>query len=154
MSSTQAQISMPTIRREQHAAIFTVINLSRGTLGWGLKTAKDLDEEIKIWAFTFNDYKIPDEHLLDLWKRARDLRIARLQNGLECPDFTAELLAACWVGANGLQAELREKEIRKGRTLTANAETQCKYCFGTGRRYKFDENGKTLGIIGKCNHED
>jgi hypothetical protein len=152
-SSPNQLSSTKTIPADLHAAVFTVINLSRGTLGWGLKTAADLDEEIRIWALTILDYQIPAEYLVRLWKRARDFRISRLENGKECPDFTAELLAAAWTGPNGLRAELENERIAQGRTLSENAESQCPYCFGSGFRYRFDINGKPEGIVGRCNHE-
>lgn len=134
-------------------AIFSVINLSRKTLGWGMKSADDLKAEIAVWAVTFNDYGIPPKHLEALWKRARDLRISYVQQGKDIPDFTAELLAACWIGANGLKAELEQARINAGRTLTANAASQCPKCFGSGKEFLFDEKGRTQGIVGKCDHQ-
>lgn len=130
-----------------------MINFSRGTLGWVLKKARELDEEIKIWSITFDDYKIPSEHLPELWKRARDLRISRLNNGKECPDFTAELLAACWTGENGLRAEILRREVEAKRTLPETAESQCPRCYGLGMEYVFGENGKSLGCRRNCRHE-
>ncbi len=112
-----------------------------------------MHEEIKIWAVSFDDYKIPNEHLLALWKRARDLRITRLSNGLECPDFTAELLAACWTGSNGLQSELEQKRIDEKRYLPDTAASDCPRCFGLGKENVYDDRtGRILGVKGSCDH--
>ncbi len=153
--SENRQISTPItqIDRARHAAIFTAINLVRGSLGWSLKTAKELDEQIKIWAITFDDYKIPNEYLPQLFKRARDLRIARLQNGMETPDFTAELFAACWTGQNGLKAEIERETVAEGRTLSANAESVCPRCNGTNMEYVYSPTGTHLGCRPRCKHE-
>lgn len=152
-SSNSPQTSTRTIPRDRHAAIFSIINLSRGSLGWSLKSAAELDEQIQVWARTLDEYHIPSESLERLWRRARDMRITRLQQGLEMPDFTVELLAACWVGANGLKAEMDQERIDAGRTLTGHAQSQCRKCFGAGREFMFDSNGRTLGVIGQCDHQ-
>ena len=140
---------------KQHAALFSVINQSRLLQGWGGSTAKDLNEQIIIWAKVLDRYKIPFEAYEELYLRAVDLRQSRLNQGLEMPNFSAELLIASWTGEHGLQREIEKRRIAEGRTLSGNAETQCPRCFGMGLEYRFDaENGRKLGIIGKCDHRE
>lgn len=43
--------------------------------------------------------------------------------------------------------------IDAGRTLTGHAQSQCRKCFGAGREFMFDNNGRTLGVIGQCDHQ-
>lgn len=137
----------------EHAALFSIINKVRMLNGWAPKTAQELDSTIRIWYEALLYYEIPSNCYDRLYFRAIDTRQTFLMNGKEPPLFNAELLISSWTGANGLQAELREEEIRKCKTLTENASSQCPYCYGTGHRYKFDENGNRLGIMGKCNHQ-
>jgi hypothetical protein len=154
-SWTNQPTSTRIIPREQHAAIFSVINLYRGWLKWQMQTAKDLDMEIKIWAEAFDEYRIPIDQYLPLLKRARDLRVSRLNSGLECPDYNSELLIACWIGESGLKKEIELNRVAKGRTLTANSETICPRCFGAGMEFRFDpETGFKIGIVGKCDHRE
>jgi len=153
--STQSGKQQNQISKNEHAAIFAIINKSRMLNGWAAKTAQELDATIRVWFDALSAYKIPLKCYDTLYLRAIDTRQTFLSNGKEPPLFNVDLLISCWTGTNGLQSELRAQEIRKGRTLTENAETTCKYCFGTGLRYKLDENGKPGdGIIGKCNHQD
>lgn len=38
-------------------------------------------------------------------------------------------------------------------TMTGHAQSQCVKCFGAGREFMFDSNGRTLGVIGQCDHQ-
>jgi hypothetical protein len=131
--------------------LFSIINKARLLNGWSVKEAGELDNTIRAWAEILDIYKIPAERYEQLYRRAMELRIARLQNGLDCPQFTAELLAACWIGGNGLQKELEQERINAGRTLGANAASICKHCFGSGWQSKVDSEG--FKYSERCNHE-
>lgn len=133
-----------------------MINQSRLANGWTTKTAEDLDATIKTWHKVFRFYEIPtkDAKLLDkLYFRALGLRQNCLQNGKEPPAMNAELMAACWTGANGLKAELEQKRIEEKRYLPDTAASACPRCFGLGFEYVYSDDGKNLGCRPGCKHE-
>ncbi len=120
----------------EHAALFTVINKVRLLNGWTSRTAKELDPTIRVWFEALSGYAIPISAYNDLYKRALDVRQSKLQNGnKDVPQIDATLLIAQWEGPHGLKSELRLREIAAGRTLTAQAASQCTKCFGTGMEY-------------------
>lgn len=135
----------------EHAALFAVINKSRLINGWTTRTAKELDPTIRIWHATFADYGIPREAYDELYKRAFDVRQSKLQSGDvgKVPALDATLLVSQWEGPNGLKSEWKSREIARGRTLTANAETICQMCFGSG--FRSTEEGGYL-VSRKCDH--
>lgn len=138
---------------ETHAALFTVINKARMLNGWGAAKRGDLDATIRVWFEAFTSFGIPADAYDALYKRAIEVRANELQRGNAPPTFGAELMISCWTGANGLRAEIEERRVRDGRTLTENAASQCPKCFGSGYEYLFDEKGRTQGIVGKCDHQ-
>lgn len=105
-----------------------------------------------VWIDFLDRYGIPAECYERLYARAVDARIARIRDGKDAGELTAEALVACWTGPNGLKAEIEAERIEAGRTLTGYAETQCKKCFGSNFEYVFDDAGRTTGIKGRCNH--
>lgn len=153
--SESPQISTPTITtslsREQHAALFAVINKSRLLNGWTTRTAKELDPTIRTWAETFARYNIPISAYNELYQRAFDVRQSKLQTGAVPPMFDATLLVSQWTGNFGLQSELRQREVETGRTLTANAETVCQHCNGSGFKTVIEGNYRNAV---KCDHSD
>lgn len=149
ISTTTRQTSQ--ISREEHAALFAVINKSRMLNGWTAKTAQDLDATIRVWFEILSSYKIPVQCFERLYFRAVDTRQTFLMNGKEPPAFNAELLISCWAGPNGLRAELQQEEIARGRTLTQNAESVCRHCHGSNWREVADGNYKG---VRRCNHLD
>lgn len=92
---------------------------------------------------------VPYVHYEELYHRAIGLRAKRYAQGLKCDDFSVDMMVACWTGDNGLKAELRQKEIERGRTLQANAESICNQCFGSGWRQV--KRGDYYGTE-KCDH--
>jgi hypothetical protein len=152
--SSNQQISTTNIPREQHVALFQLINKSRMLNGWTTKTAQELDATIRTWAEIFNNpkYQIPLECYPALYDRAFDARQSRLRNGDDPPMMDATLIVSCWTGPNGLKAEIEQRRIDEGRTLGANAASVCRHCLGSGwREVIVDE--KPMGVK-RCNHED
>lgn len=121
--------------------------------GWGAAKRGDLDATIRVWFEAFTSFRIPADAYDALYKRAIEVRANELQRGNTPPTFGAELMISCWTGANGLRAEIEERRVRDGRTLTENAASQCVKCFGSGHEYMFDEKGRTYGVVGKCDHQ-
>lgn len=154
------QISTPTIRteiavvsREQHVALFALINKTRMCNGWGTATAKELDATIQTWAEAFNQYKIPIEAYNDLYFRAFEVRQLSYRNGKEVPKMSAELLVSGWTGEHGLRSELEQKRINEKRYLPDVAASQCPRCLGFGRESVYDEKtGRILGVRLSCDH--
>jgi hypothetical protein len=149
ISTTTRQTSQ--ISRDQHAALFAIINKSRMLNGWTAKTAQELDATIRVWFEVLSHYKIPVGCFDRLYFRAVDTRQTYLMNGKEPPPLTAELMIAGWTGANGLQAELRNEEISRGRSLGENAESVCKHCHGTNWRTIKEEG---YSFAKKCDHRN
>jgi hypothetical protein len=131
-----------------------VIDRWRLNLGWRPLDNDSQSLAIQSWFHVLESERVPAKAYNELFDRALKLRALRISQNQSVPDFGVELLLACWEGENGLRRELRQREIDAGRTLTANAPSKCPHCFGGGMRYKFDENGKTLGVSGKCDHTD
>lgn len=94
-------------------------------------------------------YSIPFQHYRELYDRSIDLRSRRLGQGLPCDDFSADLMIACW---QGLKADLKQREIDAGRTLTGHAQSQCPKCLGTGMERLTDSQGRVVVRAG-CQHE-
>lgn len=151
MSSQSQQISTTNIPREQHAALFSVINKSRMQNGWQTKTAAELDATIRTWAEAFAFKKIPADPAIyqELYLRAFEVRVDAQQQGKDVPQCDAVLLASCWVG---LKHDIEQKRILAGRTLTQNAASDCRHCHGTGRREVVV--GGVKGRGGICDHTD
>jgi len=96
--SESQQNFIATIPREQHRAIYQIINKVRMLNGWATKTAQELDARIHVWAEILNDYNIPYEYYDELYKLAFDVRQTKTQEGSKVPFFGAELLVSCWTG--------------------------------------------------------
>lgn len=151
--SSGAASSTKIIPREQHQALFSVINKARLLSGWTAREAGDLDSTIKAWAEIFDIYEIPHLVYEDLYRRAVDLRVNRINQGLDCPNITAELIASCWIGEHGLRAEIKQKEIEARNRLPETAQSQCARCFGVGIELVYGENGTRLGARPGCQHK-
>jgi len=119
---------------------------------WSILEAAEAEIIGLVWIGFLDDYGIPADAYERLYRRAVDARIARIRDGRDAGDLTAEALVACWTGPNGLKAEIEAERVKAGRTLTANAETQCPKCFGSNFEYLFDEAGKPAGVKGRCDH--
>lgn len=152
--SRSLQPSTPTttsiLSREQHAALFAVINKSRMLNGWQTRTAQELDQTIRTWGEMMNSYSIPISAYPDLYRRAFDVRQEKLRVANNVPQMDATLLVSQWTGPYGLKNELKQREIDAGRTLPGNAESQCPKCYGTG--YKTIQQGSYSGTV-KCDHD-
>lgn len=140
---------MTTIPREDHLALFALINKARMLNGWTTRTAQDLDPTIRTWFEIFAVYKIPVACYGELYQRAFDVRQKRMQQGKDVPQMDATLLVSQWTGDWGLRNALRQREIDAGRTLMPNAETVCDLCDGSGWA-RTDTGGRT-GVV-KCTH--
>lgn len=118
------------------------------TRGWHVMDKKDAEPMAQEFVRELNRHEIPYTAYRELYQRSQDLRAKRLAQGLPCEDFSSDLMIACWPQ---MKADLREREIAAGRTLTASAETQCGRCFGTGmERIKTDKGWATRK---GCTHE-
>lgn len=147
--SQSPQTSTPRIPIEQHAALFAVINQSRLANGWLTRTAQELDPMIREWARIFDRYNIPPNHYQELYTRAFEVRANALHNGSHPASMDATLIASQWIGQNGLQQELRRRQVEDARALPSNAESACDKCLGTGfERYKDGAYFATK----KCSH--
>ncbi len=155
MSSLSQQTSTPTttsnIPREQHGALFAVINKARMLNGWATRTAQELDPTIRTWAETFANYNIPLSAYHELYQRAFEVRQSRLRDGDKVPQMDATLLVSQWTGAFGLRAELRQRAEDAARSLPANAESVCQLCNGSG--WKTMERNGYKGVT-QCDHNN
>jgi|GEM_PF-5569862 len=138
--------------REQHAALFALINKSRLLNGWMTRTAQELDQTIRAWHEIFAKYAIPLTAYHELYLRAFDARQRKMSAGQDVPTMDATLLVAQWTGDNGLRAEMKQREIDRKRTLGANAASVCRYCHGTGFRPVNPE--ARMSPFTQCDHSD
>ena len=140
--SQNQQNSTTSIPREQHVALFAVINKVRMLNGWTTKTAQELDATIRTWAEVLNQYRIPIEHYNECYLRAVDTRQRKLQDGKEI-ELDATLLAAAW--QSGLSREVHERRVQEKRYLTSTAESECPRCFGSGMETVPGKGAKICG---------
>lgn len=153
MSSPDA----PTGRQipvENESALGDVIDRWRLNLGWRPLDNESQSLAIQSWFHILESENVPAAAYNELFDRAIKLRALRMSQNQSVPDFGVELLLACWEGENGLRKELERRRIAEGKTLSQNAASQCRFCFGSGMRFRFDESGKAVGIVGKCDHTD
>lgn len=115
-----------------------------------MRTSKELDPTIRTWYEAFSFFDIPISAYNELYQRAFDLRQMRMRQSQNVPNMDATLLVSQWTGDHGLKAELRERQIKEGRTLTGNAKSQCPECFGTARKMVKDDTGAVIGVGGPC----
>jgi len=118
------------------------------TRGWHVMSIENSEPMALEFIKAFNRHSIPHSHYRELYERSADMRSRRMQLGMETEDFSADLMISCWPA---LRAELNQRRIDEGRTLTASAQSQCKRCFGTGME-EITRDGKTFVRSG-CNHE-
>jgi hypothetical protein len=78
--------------------------------------SKELDPTIKVWYEALCFYDIPPSAYPELYKRALDVRQAKLQAGdpNKTPSLDAALLLSQWTGPYGLKAELKQRQIDAG----------------------------------------
>jgi hypothetical protein len=119
------------------------------TRGWRPMEPADSEPMALDWIETMDREHIPFQHYRELYFRSLQLRANRMEQGLECDDFSVEMMIACWPS---LRQELKQKEIDAGRTLSANAESVCKWCLGTGWR-NGDMNDPSKGVK-RCDHSE
>lgn len=146
-SSETAGITKPDQIKLQRLG--EVIDRWRLNLGWRPLDPDSLYLAAQSWLAVLDAESVPAEVYNELFNRALRLRASAISAGRNVPDFGVELLIACWTGEHGLQRELAEKRIQEGRTLTANAESVCMLCFGSG--FKEIEKHSTRGVI-RCDH--
>jgi hypothetical protein len=127
--SESRRTSTTSIPREQHVALFALINKVRMLNGWTTKTAQELDATIRTWAEVLNRYRIPLEYYNECYLRAVDTRQKKLQDGKEI-EIDAPLLVAAW--QSGLAQEIEQRRIAEKRYLPDTAESDCPRCFGSG----------------------
>ena len=97
--------------------------------GWRVMDEADSKPMALTFIELLNQHHIPYEHYEELWRRTVDLRARRLEQGMKCEDFSADLMIACWPS---LKLEIRDRLIKEGKYLESNAPSDCDLCFGTG----------------------
>lgn len=117
-------------------------------MGWRVMDPKDAEPMALTWIEQLDREKVPSDHYHELYTRSVGLRARRLENGLKCDDFSVDLMIACWPG---LKADLKEREIQAGRTLSANAGSVCQHCFGSGWVSSIE---KGYQVSRRCNHSN
>lgn len=111
-------------------AVCTFINKNRISKGWGILPASEAELVASVYIEILDKARVPVKHYARLYDRAMETRIRKLSNGETPPDFSAELMVACWVGPNGLSNEMREADSQ--RLLPETVKSDCPKCFGTG----------------------
>lgn len=134
--------------REQLASMVAVLNKRWLSMGWRVMDRSDAEPMALVFIERLEG--IPYQHYGELATRAGELRARRIEQGLKCDDFSADMMLAAWPS---LRQELHEREIARGRTLTATSQTNCQRCYGTGVEKIFDAEGKSKGFRPGCKHE-
>jgi hypothetical protein len=128
--------------------MLTVLNKRWLSQGWRAMDPKDSEPMAVVFIEALNDAEVPYRHYDELYRRAVKMRAQRYSEGLKCDDFSVDMMIACWPS---LRREIRQQEIDTGRTLTANAESICRHCLGTGWRPIDDSQN---AAVKKCDHSD
>ncbi len=134
-----------TIPIEKQRALGDVFDRWRLNCGWNPWDNNTQAAAIASFVHTLDREGVPASAYGELYERVLQMRAKAIQDGKAIPAFGVDLMLAAWGGEWGLRAELRQREIDRGRTLTANAETVCQHCDGTG--FRFVEGGVT-----RCDH--
>ena len=150
-TSSQIDHTAPRISVEKQQALGDVFDRWRLNNGWNPWDDKTQMAAIASWVRTLDRENIPASAYHELYERALQTRAAALQSSRNIPNFGAELLLAEWLGPNGLRAEIRQREIDRGRTLGANAATVCRHCNGSGFRHTSTEPSSP---VRRCDHTD
>lgn len=111
-----------------------------------MSSAEDLEPTCRVWWSEFNRYGIKPEHYQHLYLRAHKARIAALSAGSRVPPLDATYLISCWIGENGLRAELHRKDIESKKYLPETAVSDCDLCHGSG--YEITKFGAKI-----CGHK-
>jgi len=127
----------------------------RWRLNCGWNPWDDVTQEAAIASFVYSldRENVPESAYGELYERVLQMRAKAIQDGKQIPQFGVDLMIACWNGEWGLRAELRQKEIDRGRTLPNNAESVCEKCGGSG--FEITEGFDCQGgyrFAKKCNH--
>src|SRR5881392_3008458 len=120
--------STSNIPRDQHVALFAVINKVRMLNGWTTKTAQELDATIRTWAEVFDKHHIPIDAYNELYLHAFNTRSRRLFEGKDI-ELDATLMVAGW---STVSAAREQKRIAARRYLADTAASQCQRCYGAG----------------------
>ena len=118
--------------------------------GWNPWDNKTQMAAIASFVYSLDREQVPASAYSELYERVLKMRAKALQDGKQIPNFGVDLMLAAWTGEWGLKAELKQREIDAGRTLPANAETVCQYCFGSGFRTR-QEGVYSVSV--KCDHQ-
>lgn len=137
------------ISREKIAAMLDVLKARWQTRGWHAMAKEDSEPMALEFIKVMNRHEIPYQQYRELYDRSVDLRARRVEQGLSCDDFSADMMVACWPS---LKQDLHERQVAAGRTLTASAQSQCLRCFGTGMETVTDAEGRKSVRPG-CQHE-
>lgn len=101
------------------------------------------------WIENLDEHHIPYRHYEELYRRSIGLRAQRLNEGLECDDFSVDMLIACWPG---LSHEIQRRDIEAGRTLPDTAASDCPRCFGVGMETLPDPDNPRYRTARLCDH--
>lgn len=119
--------------------------------GWNPWDDTTQDAAITSFVHSLDREGIPSSAYAELYERVLSVRARAIQDGRQIPQFGVELLISQWTGEYGLRAELRQREIDRGRTLMPNAETVCRHCLGSGWRKMGDDR---TAPVTRCDHTD
>lgn len=137
------------VSREKVTAMLDVLKTRWQTKGWHVMAKEDGEPMALEFIRELDRHGVPWTAYRDLYHRSVDLRARRLGQGMQCEDFSAEMMIACWPA---LEAELKQREIDAGRTLTENAASQCPRCHGTDMEALYGASGYQLGVRKGCDH--
>ena len=112
----------------------------------------ELKPQIATWYADFARHGIPVSAYTELFDRAFDLRVTQMSRGETPMPMDSPLLVSQWIGPNGLAKELRKRDKERGRTLSANAASVCKWCMGSGWR-PGDVDDPSKGVT-RCDHSE
>jgi hypothetical protein len=142
-----------TPTKDEALALYALINRARALNGWKMQDFTALEKRMLVWWDALRQYRIPAEHWRELFDLAFDERQRKISDGKDVP-VEAALLVSCWSRPHGLRETVEQRRVDAGRTLAGNAASLCPRCHGNGREYKFDIDGKILGVVGPCDHRE
>jgi hypothetical protein len=129
--------------------MLSVLNKRWLSQGWRAMEDADAEPMALIFIEKLDEERIPYQIYGELFSRSVKLRARRMEQGLNCDDFSVDMMLACWPT---LRKEIREKEIAAKNLLPETAESQCRRCMGLGKEYVYNAEGKLLGVKQSCEH--
>jgi hypothetical protein len=135
------------VSREKLTAMLDVLKARWQTKGFHAMEKENSEPMALECIRDLDRHGIPYQHYRELYLRSKDLRSQRMAQGLNCDDFSTDMMIACWPA---LRKEISERGPKQ---LSPTAPSQCTRCYGTGLENVRNAEGRVIFVRSGCKHE-